>query len=290
MSQKHIRLSESGFSLGKVTGKNRWRARLIKTGPGSSGVYTENALRETGPAAFPVGFKVNSDHQSWREAEEHPAGSIKTLIGAGVTEPVFEEDGLYSEIEFSEEWAPFVEQFAPILGLSINAFGYGNEEDEYGRPIIEGLIPSPLNTVDLVTVAGAGGKLLDLVESYRQTSDKIGSEVSIKPDRKKMTPEEIQALTEALKSAIKEAIPAPVVEEPKEEVKVSDVAEALVEAELPKASRDAVYKAVEGGASLEDAIAAQKELIAQLKESVEDEGRTKDTIPTLESFKVVGWN
>lgn len=292
---KNLRLSESGFSLGKVTGKNRWRARLIRKGAGSSGFYSEEALKNTGPIAFPVGTKINSDHHaSWREIEEQPAGSVTTLIGAVATEPVFEDDGLYAEVQFSDDWAPFVEQFAPILGLSINAFGYGEEMTETGLPVIEGFIPSPLNTVDLVTVAGAGGKLLELVESFRETSAKIESEVPVRTDRTKMTPEEIQALTEAIKVAIKEAVtPAPVVEPnpegDKPEVKVSDVAEALVEAELPKAARGAVYKSLENGATLEEAIKEQKELITQLQEFAAPEGRVKE-INSGDSFTVSRWS
>lgn len=291
----NLKLSESGFSLGKVTGKNRWRARLIKVGAGSSGFYTEDALRETGPTAFPAATKINADHhQNWRELEEQPAGSVTTLIGAIATEPVFADDGLYAEVEFSDEWAPFVEQFHPILGLSINASGYGSEMTEMGLPIIEGIIPSPLNTVDLVTVAGAGGKLLELVESFRESSAKMENEVPTQKNRKNMTPEEIQALTEALVKALREAVtPAPVVDadEPNGETlipPVSDITEALVEADLPKPSREAVYKALETGVSVEDAIKAQQELIHDLQESANSEGSVKETT-NQESFIVNGW-
>src|SRR5512133_3107108 len=131
-----MQLKEAG-ALGVVSGKKSWYARLIAVGAGSSGFYTTEALRDTGPAAFPVGTKVNSDHQSFEEYLSQPAGSIKTLIGVIASTPEFKDNGtdipgLYANVEFSNEWAPFVEQFAPYLGMSITAQGYGDTTNDAG--------------------------------------------------------------------------------------------------------------------------------------------------------------
>lgn len=317
-------LKEAGFSLGKVTGASRWRARIIKPGQGSSGFYTEDGIRTTGPEAFPIGTKINADHQGMSAFFEQPAGSVTTLIGAIATTPEWSADdpegpGLYSEVEFSQEWAPFVEQFAPILGLSIQAYGYGEGETADGQPIIEGLIPHPLNTVDLVTVAGAGGKLIELAESFKGTMPKFINENRAKMGTdvtgdgtnngkdNGMTPEEITALKEALASGITDAIkgafaelkeslaPAPKqTEDEPQAPEMAAVVEAVVEAQLPKIAREKVLKAVEGGAKVEDAISAEKAYIKQLEESLKPTdaptGKVTETGAKGESFAVGGWS
>lgn len=184
-----VKLKESTGVLGAVAGKKRWRARLIATGPGSSGFYTEAALKDTGPAAFPVGTKINADHQTWEEMLAQPAGSIKSLIGVIATEPEYltpEDDlaGLYAEVEFIDAWAPFVEQVGQFVGLSINAQAYGDEINDAGLRVIEGFVPHVLNTVDLVTAPGARGKLFEAVESYREKSDTITAIEALSNDRR----------------------------------------------------------------------------------------------------------
>lgn len=171
----NVKLKESvaGGILGKVEGKRLWHARLIATGPGSSGFYTEDALKNTGPAAWPKGTKINADHQTWEDYLAKPAGSITTMIGVIASDPVYEEPdgdlpGLYADVEFLESWAPFVEQVGEFVGLSIQAYGYGEETNEAGLQIIEGFLPSVLNTVDLVTAPGARGKLINAIESFRE--------------------------------------------------------------------------------------------------------------------------
>lgn len=296
-------LSEAGFSgLGKVTGKNRWRVRIIRAGVGSSGVYTEEALRNTGALAFPKGTKINADHPGFDARMEQPAGSVKTLIGALVTDPiVVVEDGtgvptLEAEAEFSDESAPFVEQFHEILGMSIHADGYGDEYDDMGRPIINGFIPSPLNTVDLVTVAGAGGKLLALAEAYRaEPRAKIEIEETVNPTGRKlgMTPEEIQALLDKQREAIVAALtPEPAHEDAGPSA--SEISEALVTADLPKPARDRVYKAIESGTPLTEAIDAEKSYIKEVTESFKanvEEANPGDvnTGNSGDSFAVSAW-
>lgn len=273
MSKFEKPLSEAFSGLGKVTGKNRWRARIVKLGTGSTGVYTEAAL-ETGPLAFPAGTKVNLDHATSEEKWERPAGSVRTLAGAIVTTPTVEGDGLFAEIEFSEEVAPFVEQFHEILGLSLKANGWGEEYNEYGLPIVEGFIPSPLNTVDIVTVAGAGGKLIDLLESYRPNTAILDLNEELSTGRNNgMTPDEIKALFAGFKDELLTALnPEPI---ETEAPAVSAISEALIAADLPKSARDKVYSAVNAGAKLEEAIAAEQEYIKELSEAF-DAKRAKD--------------
>lgn len=314
----------ASFSLGKVTGANKWRCRIIKPGQGSSGFYTEEAIRDTGALAFPIGTKSNADHQGFNAWMEQPAGSVTSLIGALVSTPEWLPDdpegpGLYSTIEFGTEWAPVVEQFKDVLGLSISAGGIVKTDERgeemytaEGSPIIGGFVPSPLNTVDLVTVAGAGGKLLELAESYtgpmlkplNEIRAKIGSEVSgteLHNDGKDngMTPEEIQALKEALVAAITAAIeplkealvPVKPTEDADQAPEISEVVEAVVAADLPKSARAKVLAAVKGGAKIEEAITAEKTYIADLTEALKSDllPQGKITETATGDFIVGGW-
>ena len=117
-----------------------------------------------------------------------------------------------------------------------------------------------------------------------------------------MTPEEIQKIAEALVAAmapefakITEALkPAEVQEVEVDPLKVaSEVAEALVAAELPKSARAKVLTAVEGGAKIEDAITAEKayitELAEQAKESDKDNSRLLENKTSDDDFSVSGW-
>jgi hypothetical protein len=76
--------------------------------------------------------------------------------------------GLYATAKVFEHWRPFVDELAPHIGLSIRAYGKATRGEVEGRkgPIIEGI--TSCRSVDLVTVAGAGGEILQLFESARE--------------------------------------------------------------------------------------------------------------------------
>lgn len=278
-------------SLGEVTGTRRWYSRIIAKGSGSSGFYTEEALRDSGPAAFPEGTKINADHQSFEEYLNQPAGSVQSLIGVVVSTPEYLDDGedypgLYAEVEFSDTWAPFIEQFAQYMGLSINANGYGEDTTEEGQRIVEGFIPSVLNTVDLVTEPGAKGKLIKALESYGIIETKTVSSSTDK-ESKPMDEKDVKAIADAVSealaptfSAITEALKPveEVVPEPVEGPDVAAVTEAMIDSGLPKAARDQVYKAVENGAELTESIEGMKNLAEAFKvEATEDAGRIQES-------------
>jgi hypothetical protein len=138
---------------------------------------------------------------------------------------------------------------------------------------------------------GRDGKILDLIESYRE-SGKIDI---VKPDADKvredarkdkgMTPEEIKALQEALAEAVSTAVTngftkiqealAPAVIEPVEDAPTAvEVAEALVEAfPTSKASRTRVAEAVKNGVEIAKAIEAEKTLVESVKADLPDDDK-----------------
>lgn len=257
-------LLESGV-LGAVTGKRVWNARLIASGVSLNGkYYSGEMLESTGSAAFPVGTLVHADHQTWVEAYDRPEKSVKTIIGAIATEPKLDTvdgvEGLYANVEFTEEWAPRVEQIAPFVGLSISTQYVADEtaEREDGVVTVAALVPFPTNSVDLVTVPGAKGKLLRALESFSKPPN-------VEKVKKVMTAEEIEALATAL--ANKLSVTNDDVSE-KESVDVEEVAEAMITAGLPKPAREAAFRRIRSGESVKEAIAGEENYMKSLSEAL----------------------
>ena len=257
-------LLESGV-LGAITGKRVWNARLIASGVSLNGkYYSGEMLESTGPAAFPVGTLIHADHQTWVEAYDRPEKSVKTIIGAIATEPKLDTvdgvEGLYANVEFTEEWAPRVEQIAPFVGLSISTQYIADEtaEREDGVETVAAFVPFPTNSVDLVTVPGAKGKLLRALESFSKPPN-------VEKVKKVMTAEEIEALATAL--ANKLSVTNDDVSE-KESVDVEEVAEAMITAGLPKPAREAAFRRIRSGESVKDAIAGEENYMKSLSEAL----------------------
>ena len=257
-------LLESGV-LGAVTGKRVWNARLIASGVSLNGkYYSGEMLESTGPAAFPVGTLIHADHQTWVEAYDRPEKSVNTIIGAIATEPKLDTvdgvEGLYANVEFTEEWAPRVEQIAPFVGLSISTQYIADEtaEREDGVETVAAFVPFPTNSVDLVTVPGAKGKLLRALESFSKPHN-------VEKVKKAMTAEEIDALATAL--ANKLSVTNDDVSE-KEPVDVEEVAEAMITAGLPKPAREAAFRRIRSGESVKEAIAGEENYMKSLSEAL----------------------
>ena len=257
-------LLESGV-LGAVTGKRVWNARLIASGVSLNGkYYSGEMLESTGSAAFPVGTLIHADHQTWVEAYDRPEKSVNTIIGAIATEPKLDTvdgvEGLYANVEFTEEWAPRVEQIAPFVGLSISTQYIADEtaEREDGVVTVAALVPFPTNSVDLVTVPGAKGKLLRALESFSKPPN-------LEKVKKVMTAEEIEALATAL--ANKLSVTNDDVSE-KESVDVEEVAEAMITAGLPKPAREAAFRRIRSGESVKEAIAGEENYMKSLSEAL----------------------
>ena len=252
-------LLESGV-LGAVTGKRVWNARLIASGVSLNGkYYSGEMLESTGSAAFPVGTLVHADHQTWGEAYDRPEKSVKTIIGAIATEPKLDTvdgvEGLYANVEFTEEWAPRVEQIAPFVGLSISTQYIADEtaEREDGVETVAAFVPFPTNSVDLVTVPGAKGKLLRALESFSKPHN-------VEKVKKAMTAEEIDALATALANKLSVT---------NDDVSdIEEVAEAMITAGLPKPAREAAFRRIRSGESVKDAIAGEENYMKSLSEAL----------------------
>lgn len=190
--------------LTPVEGKHRWKARLIQAGEGASAFYPEEALRSSFAQAFPPGTRINIDHQT---DDEPPERSLTKLAGVIVSEPEYEGDGMYAEVAFSDQWAPFIESFHQVIGLSISGQAEIDPdagESAGGKPVVKRFIPHPLNTVDVVTEPGAGGRFIEALESFRGNMTNDSNQP--KGDDAGMKPEDIAAISTAVSEALKNVL------------------------------------------------------------------------------------
>lgn len=205
-----LELSESLDFAPTTTKGNKWRVKVIESGWGSSGYYPANVLSQYGPAVFKKGTKVFMNHPSMSEASDRPERDVHQLAGKLASDAVFQEGALFAEVEFYSHYAPIIREMAEDVGLSIHAFGEAKVGEAEGRtgPIIESLVEDPLTSVDVVTVAGAGGKFLTLLESYTKKDEEVVeiTESVSEGNESMITKEEFEAAIADLKSTLVEAL------------------------------------------------------------------------------------
>ena len=301
-----INLNES-LDFSATSKGNKWKVKVIESGWGSSGYYGPEMLKEYGPTVFSAGTKVFMNHPSISEESNRPERDIHQLAGKLVSDAVFDGTGLVAEVEFYSHYAPIIREMAGDVGLSIRALGEASVGEAEGRegPIIESLIADELTSVDVVTVAGAGGKFISLLESYtRKDAATIQVTESLSEGNgMSISKEEFDAAIADLKAAFVEAI-SPVIEsvsilaeaaEPAEEVVSEevveeetedaidpvDVATKFNESGLPKLALQRVAEAMKSGSekSVDELIADEKAYVSAVSESV--------TAPAADTFGVI---
>lgn len=297
-----IKLVESGAKPTKSLGGGVYEVKIIEAGWGSSGYYSPQMLQEHGPTTFRAGRPCFANHPT--EAEFANGRDITKLMAKLVTDAEYraEDKSLVAQIRVNEKWDSFVQEYMDTIGMSIFAAGEISEGEAEGRSgkIVESFDPNdPYTSVDFVVAAGAGGKVeRRMLESYRSISE--DSETT---DRKEtgMTPEEIKAaVAEAvapLIAELKEAVTpaAPVVEdEPTDVATAAQVAEAVREANLSKATEKRVFESLPQDATMDQVsalIESEKQYAETLVESVEEEfpGRVRESGAT-ESTYVSPWS
>ena len=160
----HIR--EAGEATRR--GPGRILLTLITPGEGSSGIYSPEVLALAAKErAFPKGTLGLINHPTPSEDAERPEGDLRNLA------LVLQEDAwvdtrgaLVAEAKVSSAWRDLVEDFHDAIGASIYAAA-DVSVNENGEKIVERIIPHPFNRTDLVTVAGRGGRVEQLLEAAR---------------------------------------------------------------------------------------------------------------------------
>lgn len=176
--------------------------KLIAPGKGSSGYYTADVLKRDGPRVFTRGMHNFIDHPTPQEESERPEGSI-TRLGSTLVEDARWLDtyrdatgndagpGLYARAKVQPRFAESLDAIAENIGTSIRAMGKSRMGTigDYKGPIIEAITSA--KSVDYVTMPGAGGKVLSLVESARKAHSNTQG---VNP----MNEEELNALRESI--------------------------------------------------------------------------------------------
>jgi hypothetical protein len=276
-----------------VASKGIWRSRIIQANvQGSSGFYPSETLRTYGATAFPAGTQVYFDHPSAAEEYDRPERSVKDLAGVFLDDAHYEDgpdgSGLFTRIQFFPDAREWVQSRAEHVGLSIRASGQVDETPQ-GRIVrtLEGI------SVDLVTRAGAGGRLVVMTESAVAAASQ-GNGVNSSNSNTMQTDtnalvQEVIALREAfsnqsvgmtkllqfLKERQRETE-----KQIQESADVSQVIAKLTGADLPSSSRARLAENYRPGQDLDEEIRREREYLKSvlrehdIKESKSDKGST----------------
>lgn len=282
MHKLHESFSPEASSLGD----GKYRIRIIVPGQGSSGIYTAENLAESAPL-FKAGTEMFIDHPTETEEWERPERSIRDYAGVFLEDATVGEDGgLYTVCKVFSGVNELIKDKWEHIGVSINAW--------CTDPISEnGIVPpiAGVRSVDFVTTPGAGGAIVDLLESNRNDNyvKEAGMDKEIESKFDELKASLIEALSSKLEAAVA-TIQEAKAQEPTEEasVDVDSVLEAgrkIAESGLPEAAIVRVREAVKAGADVDSALESER---AYLKEAMAATATPVDDKP-VNTFKKIGW-
>lgn len=279
------KLHESFSSEASSLGDGKYRIRIIVPGQGSSGIYTAENLAESAPL-FKAGTEMFIDHPTETEEWERPERSIRDYAGVFLEDATVGEDGaLYTVCKVFSGVNELIKDKWEHIGVSINAWCADPISEEGIVPPIAGV-----RSVDFVTTPGAGGGIVDLLESNRNDNSikegTVDKEIESKFDALET---KFASLIEALDSKL-DSLMTPVQEskEEKASVDVDSAIEAgkkIAESGLPDVAATRVREAVKKGVDVDSALEAER---AYLKEAV-----AATATPVVEkdedTFGKIGW-
>lgn len=165
----HEQVTLAEATAGGSVASGRFPIQVITPGQGSSGHYSAAVCESMAPLIQP-GTPMYLDHPTESEEWQRPERSLRDLAA------VFTEAGRWDAdrqavIAEAQVFAPYrevINEMAPYIGVSVRGDG----------TIVEGALPdgrrgrivesvSRIKSVDFVTAAGRGGKVLALLESAR---------------------------------------------------------------------------------------------------------------------------
>lgn len=284
------KLHESTSAVGiESLGEGKYRIRIIVPGQGSSGIYTAENLAASAPL-FKAGTEMFIDHPTESEEWERPERSIRDYAGVFLEDATVGEDGaLYTICKVFSGVNEIIRDKWEHIGVSINAW--------CNEPIAEtGVVPvfAGVRSVDFVTAPGAGGAIIDLLESNRNNSitkegtvDKeIESKFSDLSTKLTSLIESLSTKFDSVVSSIKESKEEEKVEEASIDVDAAiEAGKKIAESGLPEAAVARVREAVKKGADVESALEAER---AYIKEAV-----AATATPVVEknenTFGKIGW-
>lgn len=289
MGQQAV-LHEATAKAKATESKGIWRIKLIEGDVhGSSGYYPASVLERDGATAFPAGTHIYLDHPTWEEDWQRPERSVKDLVGAMTEAAQYEDDpvegkGLYAKVKFRESVREDVEFYAETAGMSIRAIGITDESPATGELIVTELVEGL--SVDIVTHAGAGGKLVSMAENARKGTESGTEQRELfaqltEKDKQGLAKlfESITALSERFDRLEQKAAEHEQKVEEANTLTAAQLIEKLDATDLPAVSRKRLAEAYKAGDDFDAAIAAEVEYFTQVQESVKPQagGGSTDT-------------
>ncbi len=294
---KNYEISEALGGVQELSG-TRYKVRLIEGDKlGSTAYYPADVLATYGPKVFKRGTPMFLDHQTADEKALKPFGSITNFVGELAEDAYYENDGLYAEVEVFEDAASMIKARKDKIGVSIRANVLADTGVINGRTVPIAKEFTSARSVDFVMKAGAGGKIVSILESAVDDASQDAEEGENMEEVLKA----IQGLEGKFESRFEaiESKLAPVVVEEAETTddtyaKALEIAEAFVNSTLDAEGRTRVldlHKA--NGKPLADLIAAEEAYVKAhdvasdeqgVEESaneVEAEESAKITVPTI---------
>lgn len=145
---------------------------LITPGWGSSGYYTAEVLEQAArDRVFPAGTQMFINHQTAQERNDRPEGDMRDLAAA-LQEDAYWDSGaqaLRARSRVFSPWRHTLDEMKEHIGASIRASAevtYGEAEGRPGK-IVERLVDA--QSVDFVTRAGRGGRIVEVLEAATVT-------------------------------------------------------------------------------------------------------------------------
>ena len=190
-----VTITEAAAQEARATGE--FPIQFISPGWGSSGYYSPETLAEAAAErVIPAGTHMYADHPTRDEHNARPERSIKDLMAVTTEDARLSPSGaLVGRARVVPQWQPFVEAVRDHIGVSIRGdakdIREGEAEGRKGR-IIEGL--AHVHSVDFVTRAGRGGRVLQLLESAASEHADIAEDLDTALYEAKYDAEQMRAL------------------------------------------------------------------------------------------------
>jgi hypothetical protein len=277
----------------------RWRALLIEADTmGSSGYYSTEVLRRDGPGVFKAGTHIYIDHATESESYERPERSFNDLAGALIEDAQYEDGpdgkGLFARVQFLPWAIERIEEQSKIMPVELSIKAAGVIEDTEAGRIVTSIVHAM--SVDVVTRAGAGGRLIQMTEAAKPAAVQVAN--LNEADKKVMTDlgtglatlnttmtTFLDKLAESQKAKEK-------ADEEKDNLTAGQIVAKLAESGLPAPSQKRLAESYVKGADLDKMIEDEKAYVTSITESAkpgkvtrgtDDKGQKPGTVETDDS-------
>lgn len=151
-------------------GPGRLLIQVITPGWGSSGYYAQDVLEAAArDRIWPAGTHMYVDHPSEAEAYDRPERTVKDLAAVTLEDARWDpaRGALVAEARVFSQWRQPLADMAEAIGVSIRGAAEGDMGEAEGRKgrVFTRLVAG--ESIDFVTRAGRGGKVLQVIESAR---------------------------------------------------------------------------------------------------------------------------